>query len=455
MKKIKFWRLTAAIFTAIALCLSCTPNLNPGDNDNNGNNNNDNDNDNNEVTEVKLEDLKENTLTIGDTERALTAIFVNEYSGYLVVTATDAEGAESFDWIIDNNAEYVQLLVIPSLYNKEFDVMTESEVFSIFSTYKDAPLADGAGPGATDGLKSGKCRMNFDGTNAEMFASIVLADSTTVSFRGKGILEGEKPTENSITRNDDTKPLRATFYSIEDGMGMFYFTPADIQYFEEIDLASYYVCIMVDESAIDGSEIDINDPDAKYVGIYYVDNAMEESSVIEPGATEGAAGKFSISRTNDSESSFNATFDVKFSENLSISFEFTGEMTDMWAVPEKKNEFEYNGETSEISSVVVDCSAEPWVIWLSAKDNVSTVEDMASANPIKITAPSEAFSGEPVGFSTYKETLSFEYDGNVWNFENGSMGTLTATLEGTILTVDFTNYEGFKGYFNGECIIIE
>lgn len=401
-----------------------------------------------------LEALKENTVTVNGTDKTLTGVFVDEFSGYIMITATDAPGAESFDWLYENEAEYIQILVLPSLCNKEFDVLTETDSFSIFSTYKDAPLVDGVGTGFTEGLESGLCRVNFDGENAEMFADLKLSDGSTISVRGAGKFSGEAPNESYIDRNGDKNPLRAAFYSVEYGTGMFYFTPADIEYFEEIELASYYVILMVDESMLSsGQTIDINDT-SEYFEVYYVDNLTEDMVIIGTGETNGASGTFSISKLGG-EAEFAATMDIEFSSELSVSLGFEGVCTDMYAEPEKENEFTYDGVKSAIASAVVDASAEPWVVWLSSQSGISTVEGMQSANPVKITAPEEAFSGEPVGFSTYKTTLSFAYDGNEWNYDNGSRGTLTASLEGTTLSIEFTNYDNLSGYYGGEAVVIK
>ena len=147
--------------------------------------------------------------------------------------------------------------------------------------------------------------------------------------------------------------------------------------------------------------------------------------------------------------------DIYFSADLSISLDFSGVCTDLYAVPEKENEFTYDGVTSAIASALVDTSAEPWVIWLSSESGVTTVEGMQSADAVKITAPEEAFSGEPVGLSTYKETLSFAYKGIEWNYNNGARGTLTASLDGTTLSVEFTNYDNLNGYYSGEAVVIK
>lgn len=413
-------------------------------------------------TPVSLDDLKANTLVMNGEETPFAKIFVDEYSGYIMVTATTVAEAESFDWLVDNGAEYVQLLAIPSLFNREFDVMTETDSFSLFSTYEAAPIFDGVAPGVTEALESGRARFDFDGTNAEIFLELKLADGRTISARAAGTYAGEAVEENFIECNGDKKPLRASFYAIEDGMGMFYFTPADVEYAEEMfNLATYYVVLSVDESLINGQTVDLSEPSSKYYEIYYVDNMTGNMLYFTSDDTAGATGSFSIKQL-DTPSSFAAELSVNFPEGfseefpaaVSVALSFEGESKDMYAEPEKANEFTYEGETLPIESVVVDTTSELWTVWLSTQSGVDTVEAMESADAVKITAPEEAFSGEGVGFSTYK-TISFAYDGQVWNYDSGALGTLTATLDGTTLTLDFTNYDNLKGYFNGEAVVIK
>lgn len=402
--------------------------------------------------QTELDDLKANTLVLNGEERTLTGIFVEEYSGYMMITATDVPGAESFDWLFENEAEYVQILVIPSLCNREFDVMTETETFAIYSMYAEVPLIDGVGTGVTEALESGRCRFDFDGENAEMFMDLKLADGSTIAVRGAGQFVGEAPDENYIERNGDKNPLRASFYSVEDGTGYFYFTPADIEYFGEIELATYYVALLVDESLIESGEtVDVTDT-SSYFEIYYVDNQNEEMFIVTSDDLAGAEGTFSIARAGG-EASFAATMSMAFSENLSVSFSFEGECKDMWAEPEVANEFVYDDVATPIASVVVDTTAELWTIWLSGESGIETVEAMQSADAVRISAPEEAFVGEPVGFSTYK-TIEFAYNGTVWNYANDSRGTLTVSLDGDMLQLEFTNYVDLNGYYNGQAVVI-
>lgn len=445
----KFLFALMAITVAFA---SCQKDDNDGGNDNGGNGNEGGGNGSDTEQTVALEDLTSGVLVINSEQTLLTGIFVDEYSGYMMVTMTDVAGAESFDWLVENEAEYVQILVLPSLCNREFDVMTETDGFALYSTYASAPLFEGAGPGFTEAIESGSCRFDFDGTNAEAFINLKLADGSTIAVRGAGVFEGTKPEENYIERNGDKDALRAAFYSVEDGLGYFYFTPADIDYFEEIEMASYYVVLLVDESLIDGRTVDIA-TESSYFEVYYVDNATGDMIIGAAGDTAGVEGTFSISRL-DSEASFAASASIAFSENISVSLTFSGECTDMYAEPAKENAFVFDDVKTPIASVVVDTTSELWNIWLSGESGVETVEGMQSADALRITAPEEAFSGEPVGLSTYK-TIEFAYGDSVWNYDNGAFGTLTVSLDGETLNLDFTNYENLNGYYSGPAVVIK
>lgn len=445
----KFLFALMAITVAFA---SCQKDDNDGGNDNGGNDNEGGGNGSDTEQTVTLEDLTSGMLVINGEQTPLTGIFVDEYSGYMMVTMTDVAGAESFDWLVENEAEYVQILVLPSLCNRELDVKTETDGFALYSTYASAPLFKGAGPGFTEAIESGSCRFDFDGTNAEAFINLKLADGSTIAVRGAGVFEGTKPEENYIERNGDKDALRAAFYSVEDGLGYFYFTPADIDYFEEIEMASYYVVLLVDESLIDGRTVDIA-TESSYFEVYYVDNATGDMIIGAAGDTADVEGTFSISRL-DSEASFAASASIAFSENISVSLTFSGECTDMYAEPAKENAFVFDGVKTPIASVVVDITSELWNIWLSGESGVETVEGMQSADALRITAPEEAFSGEPVGLSTYK-TIEFAYGDSVWNYDNGAFGTLTVSLDGETLNLDFTNYENLNGYYSGPAVVIK
>ena len=59
-------------------------------------------------------------------------------------------------------------------------------------------------------------------------------------------------------------------------------------------------------------------------------------AIIGTDMTNGATGTFSIAKLAG-EAEFAATMDIDFSAKLSISLDFSGVCTDMYAVPEKEN----------------------------------------------------------------------------------------------------------------------
>ena len=99
----KFLFALMAITVAFA---SCQKDDNDGGNDNGGNGNEGGGNGSDTEQTVTLEDLTSGMLVINGEQTPLTGIFVDEYSGYMMVTMTDVAGAESFDWLVENEAEY-------------------------------------------------------------------------------------------------------------------------------------------------------------------------------------------------------------------------------------------------------------------------------------------------------------------------------------------------------------
>lgn len=402
-----------------------------------------------------LDDLKPETFVVNGTEIPVGKAFLEEYAGYMMLTVTPDADAESFDWIYENDAEYFQVIVLPSLCNREFDVMTETEAFTISSTLDGAQLATGIAPGVYDDVESGTCRLDFENPEGEVFARLTLADGSTLAVRASATMTGTTPAaENYITRNGEKKPLRAAFYYLEDGMAMLYFTPGDIDYFEEIENTTYYVILMTDDANMTGNPIDIASTDKTYQ-VFLIDNLTGDVDFIQTGIPEGATGTFSIAQSGSDAEHFTAEAEITFGSGNSIAVEFDGKCKSIEEVPEEPNEFIYNGETYPINSVVVDTRSEPCSIWLSAEEGIETVEDIQDAAPVHITAPSEAFTGEGVGFSTYKETLAFEHDGRIWNYGNGDSGTLIVSLDGEDLQLDFNTYGELKGHYQGTATVLK
>ena len=232
----KFLFALMAITVAFA---SCQKDDNDGGNDNGGNGNEGGGNGSDTEQTVTLEDLTSGMLVINGEQTPLTGIFVDEYSGYMMVTMTDVAGAESFAWLVENEAEYVQILVLPSLCNREFDVKTETDGFALYSTYASAPLVEGAGPGFTEAIESGSCRCDCDGTNAEAFINRKLADGSTIANVDLSVTDDGTDEEDGMGSNissfavDAAGNLYVTDYNyiyVLDAEGKLLFKIDDSQY---------------------------------------------------------------------------------------------------------------------------------------------------------------------------------------------------------------------------------
>lgn len=172
-----------------------------------------------------------------------------------------------------------------------------------------------------------------------------------------------------------------------------------------------------------------------------------------------ASGTVSVERSASDPEQFVARITVAFGDGTEVSLDFDGACLSVDYVPEEPNEFTYMGVTESIQSVLVDKSGGAlWEIWVSAAPGLDTVADFEDDGAIHITAPEEAFNcGSGVGFSTFKDTMKFEYDGRTWQYqEDGSvMGTLEVSLEGDQITLDFTTYGDLSGHFAGTATVVE
>ena len=259
---------------------------------------------------------------------------------------------------------------------------------------------------------------------------------------------------NTIVTDGESNPLRAAFYLEEDGQTYLYFTRSEVYTFDELmEMAMNYLFIatidLADSKNMSLAYMSLNDDLSQNFIEAYSDDLM------------GATGSYSIEKISEGE--YAARISVTFGDGTSVEVSFEGACVSVDYVPEepeKSNEFSFEGETMPIQSALVDKSdTDIWHIWMSpigGLEYVSEYEDPAN-DAIHITAPAEVFNYGPVGLSTYKGILKFEYGGNVWEYkEDGSVvGTLEVYLDGDLLTVDFSDYDEFKGHYSGVAVIVE
>lgn len=314
----------------------------------------------------------------------------------------------------------------------------------------------------SDMLESGTMRLNYDEASGEytLLMAMTFTDGKKVGVNVSAIMSDPAPEEgNTITINNEQMPIRAQFYmDDEEGNVYLYFTSAKIYYFGEIEKAEDYFCIVLNEDDLTGNEFDITNTD-KTFSIFYMNQrpGEESASMADNTALDGATGTVSVSRSASDPTQFTADIAVAFGDGNSVAVNFEGTCLSVDYVPDQPevaNEFSCFGATEAIKSILVDQSdAEIWHIYLTATPGLTTVDEFVADWAFHITAPAEAFDGEPAGFSSYKEILKFEYDGNTWQYPG--TGTLIVSLDGDELELDFTTYGDVEGHYSGTAVVVK
>ena len=347
-----------------------------------------------------------------------------------IATATEIFGCE----------EYLFVAVNPLLVGKEFDLKTESSLYTIISTLSGVPLRE-VTPENNGEVKAGTIKFAYENNVATVKGAITLANGKELKFH----LSAEKTiavNENVITRGDETKPLRAAFYDEGDFATTLYFTPAGLDYFEEIEDASWYIYLGVSNKLVDGKSHSLADMGGTSMFEFgVIDNLSSSKSVeIMAGYLRGATGDFTIAKTAD------ATYDVSINVKLlgvQYVVKFAGKSLSVDYAPEKKiNYFDYKGAEYAVTSALLTQGESVWSLELANESGKSVV----------LNAPKEFFnSGDGGrGFSQSAE-FTVEYDGMVYSKANGFSGTIISTFDTATnnLALDFFNNSEVKFNYTG------
>ena len=347
-----------------------------------------------------------------------------------IATATEIFGCE----------EYLFVAVNPLLVDKEFDLKTESSLYTIISTLSGVPLRE-VTPENNGEVKAGTIKFAYENNVATVKGAITLANGKELKFH----LSAEKAiavNENVITRGDETKPLRAAFYDEGDYATTLYFTPAGLEHFGEIDDASWYIYLGVSNQLIDGATHSLADMGGTSMFEFgVIDNLSSSKSVeIMAGYLRGATGDFTIAKTAD------ATYDVSINVKLlgvQYVVKFAGKSLSVDYAPDKKiNYFDYKGAEYAVTSALLTQGESVWSLELANESGKSVV----------LNAPKEFFnSGDGGrGFSQSAE-FTVEYDGMVYSKANGFSGTIISTFDTATnnLALDFFNNSEVKFNYTG------
>lgn len=378
----------------------------------------------------------ENTWAVNGIQNDLFSTALTMVGDNLAIAASTEEGLMDVTSIMESE-EFFYAAVSPVLVNKEFNPKNEASAFTLISTLTDAVL-DTVAPDKTDEIQDGKCLMTFEDNVLTLKATLILADGTEVGLHITAEAREDEEiviNENIIGRGDEIKPLRAGFYKEQEGTTYLFFTPANISYFSELDIATWYLYLAMPTDLIrtkSGSEV--------LLGMVDNTNADNNFEISRDAGSETIKTLY-IANSGDGKYTADISFII---DGITYCIKFDG--TCISADIEKPVEvfetsFTFNGETMDIESAALIKGDQTWTLELS----------VSNGKKAEVTMPVKFWAYEAVGFSYDAENIRVSYDGNVYNKASGSSGTINLKLNEELsqIEIKFTNYNNLEFYYNG------
>jgi len=388
---------------------------------------------------------KVNTYVINGTEYSFQSTAIMNVSDNLSIAASPEAGHVDVISIMTNASEYFFAGLSPTLIGKEIDLKTETALYTIFSTLKGSVI-ESLTPETPEEIAKGKCVAEINEGVMTLKAGMELTDGTTLAVNIKAEQASDAPVEvndNEIGRGEEIKPLRAAFYLEEEGLTYLFFTPANISYFEELEIATWYMYLTLPTSLLNGEEIELD--------------SITPDQAFAFGLVDNLTGDM-IQVTNKNLSETEGIFCIENPEPgiYAVSFEFivNGEMYYVWfdgkcisadiemPAEDSDNYFAAGEEYLGIESAELEKSTEIWSLNLNLANGKTATMTM-SAGLFK--------EGGVFGFSQDKN-MAVSYNGITYSKANGNSGTITVYLdeEVGIIEAEFTNYDDCEFYYCGE-----
>lgn len=374
-------------------------------------------------------ELKENEYILDGDKYSFESVAASNFGEYICIAACPDEGVESFDAIFEQD-EYFYVAISPLLNGKEFDLMTEENLYTVISTLSGAEL-ESVTPSTLDDIQEGLCTFTCTEGVVSVEISLTLWDGQTFS----AILEAEEPgivvNENIFALDGNNKPVRTAFRLLEDGMTTLYLTPAGIAFSADLEVATYYAYIVLDDESCHGKTLDVSD----VIAVGYVDNI---NGLVVDSNEIPTTGTLNVLSDPENPAHYVVSADLDFS-GTTLKLRFDGRTIDANLVEVIGNEIIYDDNTYAIQGVALD---------MPAGDSVCKVMLQSVKGELTITLPVDFLDGNAHGFSQSPD-LYIEFDGNVFSKANGYSGTVTVGVEDDVMHIDVTNYDNLKITYNG------
>lgn len=374
-------------------------------------------------------ELKENEYILDGDKYSFESVAASNFGEYICIAACPYEGVESFDAIFEQD-EYFYVAISPILNGKEFDLMTEQNLYTVISTLSGAEL-ESVTPSTLDDIQEGLCTFTCTEGVVSVEISLTLWDGQTFS----AILGAEDPgivvNENIFALDGNNKPVRTAFRLLEDGMTALYLTPAGIEFSADLEVATYYAYIVLDDESCHGKTLDVSD----VIAVGYVDNI---NGLVVDSNEIPTTGTLNVLSDPENPAHYVVSADLDFS-GTTLKLRFDGRTIDANLVEVIGNEIIYDDKTYAIQGVSLD---------MPAGDSVCKVMLQSVKGELTITLPVDFLDGNAHGFSQSSD-LYIEFDGYVFSKANGYSGTVTVGVEDDVMHIDVTNYDNLKITYNG------
>lgn len=379
----------------------------------------------------QMPEIDANTYQKEGVNGSFASVVVSNLGEYVCIAATPTAGIDDFNAVFEQD-EYFYVAVSPLLNGQEFDMMKEQQLFTVISTLQGAEL-ESVAPSMKEEIVAGKCIFNYKEGVANVDVQVVLTDGTDLAVRLSAEEPGIVVNQNIFALAGNQKPVRTVFRKLENGTTALYLTPAGIEYFEDLEISTYYAYLILDDSKCHGRTLTPED----MISVGYVDNingiAVDSDDVSVTGTLHVASDPLDLAH-------YVVAADLDF-EGTTLKLRYDGNTRDAYAEEEVKNEVIYEGKSLGISKVAVDMTPNPegiyhLMVWTEKEDAV------------RITLPSDFLDGNAHGFSQ-SPNLYIEYDGVVYSKANGSSGTVTAGIYGDNIRIEATNYNNLEVIYEG------
>ena len=391
-------------------------------------------------------ELKVNTYSVDGVVGSLESVAVMMVGENISSVATPEQGVTSAEAILECE-NYLFASVSPLLVGKEFDIKTEKTLYTFISTFVEAPLATVA-PDMTDEISSGKAKFVYENNMLVVTAEMTLVSGKVFKFCAQAEYS-VKVNENTIARGSEEKPLRAAFYSESGNTTTLIFTPANIEYFEELEDASWYMFITVSNNLLSGEKVDVKSLGAndtfEFGVVDNVRNSKSFSIVYGFSDMSEVEGSFKLSKKEEGE----YVADIKISVAGSVyKVGFDGVCISEHKKQEvKTNYFIYNGAESAVTGATLTKGESVWSVEVVASNGNSAV----------LVAPQSFFEqGGTYGFSQ-SQLFKVICEEVTYSKANGSSGTVKLQYDdqNKTLTIDFTNYDNLQFNYSGSVTVVE